>query len=158
MYFWKIEKLKEDIRNNSLTESERFKYAIVTFTVLAMSTEARLDSENLNVWDDISSISNILIVVIGTIFAYRANFASKGSDFLGKYFSIWFVVSIRFLVYLLPVISGVLIYQFYTFGLEEDVQLTAVTTIPFILWNAIFYWRVCFHMKQVNSGGFVSSE
>lgn len=151
MYFWNINQLKEDIRTNKLTESKRFKYAIVTLAVFAIGMESRVSLENINIWDDISSISIILIQIVGIFFAYKANNGSMGTDFLGRYFAIYFVVSIRFLVFVIPVIIGVLLYYFYAFDFEEGIPSTSVDTIPFIIWTGILYWRVYVHIKQVNS-------
>ncbi|NIP39860.1 MAG: hypothetical protein GWM89_12595 [Candidatus Dadabacteria bacterium] len=96
MYIWNINKLKEDISSGNLEESERFKYLLVYVFLTAVSIEISfyLPIENPNKWDWISSVIPIFIGTIGTILAYKSNDGSKGTDFLGKYFSIGFVLII----------------------------------------------------------------
>lgn len=145
MHYWKIDNLKDEIRQGELKEKDRFLYALIYITLSAIAVEAMelMPTENRNVWDAINSLSNIVIVTLGTIFAFKANGGSKGIDFLGRYFSISFVVAIRFLVILIPVIIVLLAY--YSFAVTKDPNLnsTAYDTIPFIIWSAALYWREC---------------
>ncbi|MGI9283659.1 MAG: hypothetical protein ACR2PX_29135 [Endozoicomonas sp.] len=39
MYFWKIESLKDDIRNHRFTEKDRFIYALISVAVSVMAIE-----------------------------------------------------------------------------------------------------------------------
>ena len=153
MYFWKIGSLKEEIKKGELKEKDRFLYALIYIILSAIGMEAMglMPINNGTVWDAINSISNIVVVTIGTIFAFKANGGSKGIDFLGRYFSISFVVAIRFIVILIPVI--IVLSAYYSFAVTKDPDLnsTAYDTIPFIIWSAAFYWRVCVHIDDVNN-------
>jgi len=153
MYFWKIEKLKEDIRESKLTEKDRFIYALIYLVLGAIVMELMMltQIENGNVWDLINSVGNIIIVTLGTIYAYKANGSNNGSDFLGKYFSIGFVMAIRFLVYAIPLFLLLFVYYFYAFGEEEEIPTNYIDVIPFLIWYAVMYWRIYVHIKQVNS-------
>ena len=153
MYFWKIEKLKEDIRTNQLTEKDRFIYTLIYLILgaIAMEVMMLMPLEDGNVWDLINSVTNVLIVTFGTIYAFKANGSNYGSDFLGKYFSIGFVVAIRFLVYAIPLFILLFVYYFYAFGEEEEIPTNYIDVIPFLIWYIAMYWRICVHIKQVNS-------
>lgn len=66
--------------------------------------------DNLSTLYFIENISTSIIEIIGTIFI--ANGGAKGTDFLGKYFSISFVVSIRFTLVIIP------LYLLYLFSYD----------------------------------------
>jgi hypothetical protein len=152
MYFWKIEHLKDDIRKGKLNEKERFKYAIVTFSLIALSMEGMywMGVQNSNIWDVVYSIANISIQFLGILFAYKANNGAKGADFLGKYLSISFVTTMRFLVLIIPFTIGLYFYYYYYFNIEEEISTTALDTIPFLIWLVVLYWRICVHIRQAN--------
>jgi uncharacterized membrane-anchored protein YitT (DUF2179 family) len=153
VYFWNIKALKNDIRENRFSEKDRFIYFIIYFVFSAIGLELvmYMPIENANLWDYVDSFLNILIVLVGTVFAYKANGYSNGSDFLGKYFSISFVVSIRFLIYLIPLLVLYIIYYEYAFTYEEEIATSYVDVIPFLIWPFLLYWNICRHIKQVNS-------
>jgi uncharacterized membrane-anchored protein YitT (DUF2179 family) len=152
MHIWKIESLKEEIKKGELGEKDRFLYALIAITLSAIGIEMveLMPTENRNVWDAINSASNIVIVTLGTIFAFKANGGSKGTDFLGRYFSISLVVGIRFLVILIPLILALLAYYFFAVSKDPDLNSTAYDTVPFMIWSAALYWRVYVHIADVN--------
>lgn len=152
MYFWRIENLKEDIRSGELSEKNRFVYALIYIVLfsLGMELSVYMPIENPSLWDYIDSSFAIIIVLVGTIFAYKANNGQSGGDFLGKYFAIGFVMSIRFLTYAIPMLICLIVYYSYAFPEDENVQTTYIESIPFIVWYTAMYWRIYVHIKQVN--------
>ena len=153
MYFWKIGSLKEEIKKRELKEKDRFLYTLIYIILSAIGMEAMglMPIDDGNVWDAINSISNIAVVTLGTIFAFKANGGSKGIDFLGRYFSISFVVAIRFVVILIPMIIMLSAYYSFAVTKDQDLNSTAYDTIPFLIWSAALYWRVCVHIADVNN-------
>ncbi|MEE9337564.1 MAG: hypothetical protein V3U87_05750 [Methylococcaceae bacterium] len=151
MYFWKIEVLKEDIKNGLFTEKDRFIYGLIYIVLCAAGMEAmmRMPIESPNIWDTIGSLGNIAIPLIGTIFVYRSNGGKTGKDFLGRYFSIGFVVSIRFLVLLIPMFAALVAYYIYAFPDEEIIVSTPADKLPFIIWYALLFWRINKHVSDV---------
>jgi len=152
VYFWNIEALKNDIREGSLSENDRFIYFIIYLFFSAIGLELIMYTpiENANIWDYVDSLLNILIVIVGTVFAYKANGSSSGNDFLGKYFSISFVVSIRFLIYLVPLMGLLIVCYEYVLSDSEVLATTYIDVIPFIVWSSLLYWNICKHIKQIN--------
>jgi uncharacterized membrane-anchored protein YitT (DUF2179 family) len=153
MYFWKIDKLKEDIKNNEFYEKDRFLYSVIYVTFCAIGLELMwlIPTENYNLWDSLSSFSNILIVFLGTIYAYKSNGGKNGTDFLGRYFSIGFVVTIRFLVLIIPMFVALVSYYIYAFPEDEDIPSSAIDVLPFVLWYAALYWRIGKHISDVKN-------
>lgn len=153
MYFWKIDKLKEDIKKNRLLEKERFVYAVIYLTLSAIGTELMMfmPVENPNFWDVLSSFSIVLIILFGTFYAYKANGGASGADFLGRYFSIAFVVGIRFLLLLIPIILILVFYYLYAFPDDEDIPTTALDILLFIAWYVLLFWRIGVHIADVKN-------
>ncbi|KOO12754.1 hypothetical protein AKJ18_22210 [Vibrio xuii] len=151
MYIWNIESLKEDIKSGRLTEKDRFIYMFLTliFTVLSIELALRIPVEPGNVWDTISSLSSALFPILGTFLAYRANGADNGTDFLGRYFSISFVVTVRFFALLIPMF--VLLFAYYMLVIPENAALvsTASDTLPFVAWQGLLYYQVVKHVGAV---------
>ncbi|WP_062260443.1 hypothetical protein [Endozoicomonas arenosclerae] len=58
MYFWKIESLKDDIRNQKFTEKGRFIYALISVAVSVAGLElmTRIPLDNPNIWDTLDSL------------------------------------------------------------------------------------------------------
>ncbi len=153
MYFWNIEALKKDIVKDRLTEKERFVYVLIYLVLTAVGFEylQQVDTELENIWDSIEAIANVLIVLIGTFCAYRANGGENGQDFLGRYFSIGFVVSIRFFVYLIPIVILLSIYFVLSFPDSEVIETTPFEVAVLLAWSCCLYANIVRHMKAVRS-------
>ncbi|GHF98071.1 hypothetical protein [Thalassotalea marina] len=153
MYFWKIEKLKEDIRTDNVRENDRFIYAFIyiSLSVIGMEAMMYMPIESPNIWDTVYSISNLIIPIAGTFFAYKANGGANGSDFLGRFFSINFVVSIRFIALLIPMLIALLAYYMYTFPGNQEIVTTPIDVIPFQIWLIFLYVHICKHISDVKN-------
>ena len=151
MYLWKIENLKEDIRTKQLTEKDRFIYMfiglIITYSIMNIMT--LIASEDGNMWDVASSLLEILTIYLGTFLAFRANGGAMGVDFLGKYMSIAFVISLRFipLYILISIIMGINYY--FIFPNIEEAETTLLDTVLFFVAGIAMYWRIIKHIKDV---------
>ncbi|MCP4261241.1 MAG: hypothetical protein GY938_18870 [Ketobacter sp.] len=153
MYFWKIEKLKEDIKTDNFRENDRFIYAFIYIGLGAIGMEAMMymPVENPNIWDTVNSIGNIIIPIVGTFFAYKANGGANGADFLGRFFSINFVVAIRFIALLIPMFIALFAYYMYAIPEDQDIVSTPADIIPFQVWFAFLYVRTCKHISDVKN-------
>lgn len=153
MYFWNIENLKKDIAKGQFSEKDRFIYALIYVVLGAILMEGMIlmPPEDTNLWDLVNSVGNVLIIFLGTIFAFQANGSSNGTDFLGKYFSIGFVMAIRFLVYAIPLLIFLFVYYFYAYGDKDKIPTNYIDVLPFLFWYGAMYWRMYVHIKQVNS-------
>src|SRR5688572_24760682 len=104
MYFWKINDLKRLIVERGLSEAQAFYYLLLFVGLSAASIEliTYFPATDPSAWNYLDSILNLVIPIAGTVAAYRANRGAAGKNFAAKYLSISFVISIRFLVYLIP--------------------------------------------------------
>ncbi len=105
MYVWNINALKKHLAEQGLSEAHTFYYVLLYVGLSALCTElvAYVPTENPNGWDYLDSTLSVLLPIAGTVYAFLANRGAQGRNFAAKYFSIGFVMLIRFLVYLIPV-------------------------------------------------------
>ncbi|EHZ2848905.1 hypothetical protein V9657_004641 [Vibrio vulnificus] len=151
MYIWNIEGLKKDIKVGRLTEKDRFIYMFLTFifTSLCFEIALRTPVESRNIWDTINSLSSFLIPVLGTFLAYRSNGADNGTDFLGRFFSISFVVTVRFCALLIPMLLLLSAYYMSVASENDALVSSAEDTLPFIAWLGLLYYQVVKHVGEV---------
>lgn len=150
MYFWKVESLKKDIVGGSFTDKELIPYVVLCAGLYALDIEVTgyLPYEDVNILTYVMSALNVLIPILGTIYAYKCNGGSNGENFASKYFSIGFVISIRFLVYSVPLIVLMIFYWEIMFGEQEELPTTFVEVILFSAWYALLYFRVAKHISE----------
>ncbi len=148
MYFWKIESLKRDIENRSFTDKELIPYVVlfVGFYALASEFTVYLPYEGINYLTYLMSVLNVLIPILGTIYAYKCNGGGNGENFGLKYFSISFVVSIRFLVYAVPVMILVIAYWIVAYSEQDEIPTTFFEVTLYSGWHALYYYRVAKHV------------
>ena len=152
MYFWNIEALKSDIKRGEFTDREAISYIVVSLFLYSLGTEliVLFPAEAAhNVWDGVNSLLNIIIPVVGTLYAYKKNGGASGRDFANKYFSIGFVMGIRFLVYLIGVIFLLAIYWSFVVPDEVDtIPTTWVEALLFSGWYAMLYYKIGEHIGE----------
>jgi hypothetical protein len=153
MYFWKIEKLKNDLLIKPLSESESFKYLFAIITALSLigilDVLVEMDPTFLmiyNKWDVFSSINDGLINAIGVYYVYKCNKGANGDNFLQKFLSIGWVVGIRWLVIYLP-----LIVIFSITHSTEDIYYSngPYDVILYFIMGISYYWLLGKHVKEV---------
>lgn len=150
MYFWNIKSLKQEIKSGQFSDSRVFPYVVVYAFLYALIIEAiaYLPYEDVNMWTYTLSILNIVIAIGGTFYVYRKNGGANGEDFASKYFGIGFVVGIRFLFYLVPVMVFMSVYWVYAFDEEAIISTTPIEVVLFSFWYALLYYRIGIHMND----------
>jgi hypothetical protein len=108
MYFWNINKLKEELKTGTLSQSEAFKYLIATTFFLAIADI--LPDTIYNQWDLLKGILILSITIIGTFSTYLSNNGPSGKYFLERLVSLEWVFGIRFVVFSLIIILPIYIY------------------------------------------------
>lgn len=154
MYFWKVTLLKQHLIKNRLTETQLFCYIL---TYIAMSAISSMDifgdfpATEPDLWIYADSALNILIPIIGTFAAFHANGGGTGVNFAERYFSLGLVVTIRFVVLLIPVIALITVYWAYTYGLESDSPDPSSSIVfPVIwIWYIAMYANIAKHIGNV---------
>ena len=111
MYFWKIDKLIQDIKDEKVTEKENVKYFIVSVLLYSVFSNPLLtmDMEN-DLLDVIAAVISVLTFVIGTYYIYTINKKGDNKNFITRYFCLSIPIGIRLFVVLMVIglIQGVL--------------------------------------------------
>ena len=160
MYFWNIKALKNELAANTLTESQVFAYFLAMLTLETLMFElAPLfpSTGDTNVWDYAYFVGSVVFTVGGTLVAYRMNGGSAGRGFLVRYFPLMWVLTVRFLVLLLPLLVLVMIPMVYfseaLFGTDAAGEDFAALSIYVVMlswvWFLVFYYRLAVHLRDV---------
>jgi len=149
MYFINIKQLKQDIVNKEFTEKDRFIYMFIYIAIYAIIYElAFFENSTAPVMSDyISSIGTVIITVIGTYYLYRANGGNDGEDFLGRYFSITWVVSMRLLL-LVIIFIGISIIINMNFIVDGDI-LDISSVLFGLLYGFLIYYFSYGHISEI---------
>jgi hypothetical protein len=160
MYIWNIKALKKELTANVLTEPQVFAYFLAVLTLETVTYQLATlfpGTGDADVWDYAEYAGSVVFTVGGTLVAYRQNGGSAGRDFLARYFPLLWVLTVRFLVFLLPLLVVAMIPLFYfsktLFGTDAaDEDLAALSMYVVLLswgWFLAFYYRLAVHLREV---------
>ena len=159
MYLWNIQTLKKKLAKQGLTEAQTFSYflAVLTLETFVFQLAALFpETDPTDVWDYVEYVGALIFTVGGTLLAYKANGGASGRQFLTRYFPLMWVLTIRFLVFMIPIliVAGLLMFGFSDtlFDTEEEVDLIHIDRILLVaswLWFMVFYYRLAVHMRDV---------
>ena len=140
MYFWKIDKLNEELISAELNESEGFKYLMANTILYSIGM---IPYDEPNQFDVANGMINVIIGIIGLLFIYKCNGGSAGKQIIGRFLSVGWVIGIRFIALLLipAVLVATIIQEVFMGGIPEettiiDVFFMQISTIIYFLWVA----------------------
>ncbi len=159
MYFWQIEKLKRSLVKGPLSQDEIFKYLIYfvfLFWIASIWSSGSNYNPSISKW---ITNSTILIANLLEVFAsYRFNGGRYGNDFLGRYFPIKLLTTLRLLVFTWLITCLIIIPLNWDID-SEDLMGELIKTKPF--YETIFTYlylvpsrliiplRIMFHMRDI---------
>lgn len=145
MYFWRIEKLKNEMAARPLSEREVLPYLVVT--VALYSAVGYIPQTAQNVWDGLGAGWSVLLAAVGTIYIYRQNGGAGGQHFLQRYFAVGWVVAIRWLV---VVILAAIAFFGTLAAVGADTESTHWYDFLFLaVVEAVIYWRIGYHVRDL---------
>lgn len=151
MRFLNIRKLKQELCTDSLSENDAFAYFFAMFTLetLYINSSFVFPSEaEPSLLDVASVLVPTFIAVTVTWLLYQANGGKNGKYFFLRYFSILWVMGVRFSLFaLLVFVSWFGYIGFFSNNFEFERELFVMESILY----AIFYWRVWVHMREVQN-------
>ena len=105
MYFWKVDELVKDLRNNEVSQKEQFHYFLLFTISTILSTEPALNIDfTYHINDLYMSISLLIVNVFGVIHIYNRNSSGDNKDFLPRAICLGLPVLIRTIVYCMPIL------------------------------------------------------
>lgn len=160
MYLWNIKALKKNLSTQALTEAQTFWYffAVLTLEALFYNMISLVPREEpLDVWDYVDYLGTVIFTIGGTYVAYRANGGASGRQFLSRYFPLMWVLTIRFLAWMIPILIGVGLLMFGIAMIlldteSEDPDFSSISRYMLIaswVWFLVFYYRLAVHMRDV---------
>lgn len=160
MYLWDVKTLKKKLSTQALTEAQTFTYflAVLTLeTVLFQLVSLFPGTESTDVWDYVEYAGAVIFTVGGTLVVYRANGGAAGRQFLVRYFPLMWVLTIRFLVFLIPILIVTILLMFglseTLFDMESEdadwVPMARTMVVTSWIWFLVFYYRLAVHMHDV---------
>jgi len=93
MYFWRIKQLKEELIQHGLSQKVLFQYMLIYFVLVSLQL---FDSKVPTIYDTYHAGITLFLTVIGMMYAFKMNNGNDGTQFAERYFSIGFVVTIRY--------------------------------------------------------------
>jgi hypothetical protein len=115
-------------------------------TLEYLTTTARAEAGPRDYWLSIYSVS---LVGVGTYVACLANGAAAGRDFVGKFFAVSLIMTIRFLLFILPLIAGWVYFSFSAAMRGESAVGDAFILVPLIARGLLLYYRIYRHMADL---------
>ena len=144
MYIWRIDRLKTQLAAGPLTDREILPYAMTNGVLMGIAFT--LPPEHPSVWDSVSGLVAAAAAIAGTIWAYTQNGGMAGTNFLQRYVSICWVVTIRFFVALLGAIA---LWSMQADPIDPEGQTTWRGVALYALVCVVFYQRVGVHIRHV---------
>ncbi|MBK9585797.1 MAG: hypothetical protein WBC26_04075 [Alphaproteobacteria bacterium] len=155
MYLWNINKLKSTLSTTGLSQKSCFLYVIITSTfcygLLSLTGLFPQEAIDITIWDHVLSDTDLVFAVYGTYLFYRANGGENGKDFLERYISIGFVVSIRLIPLIVLSILGMAIYEGVTEGVADDnwMRTGPDDAAIWLFWSFLIWYKMISHTQEV---------
>lgn len=146
MFFWNTNKLKEKLKADSLTDGEVFPYFILYMIFFSIPLPESWDSYNL--WDYIDEIHLFLVPILGAFYAFSKNKGKNGSNFLPRYFSIGWVLMLRFYILSFFILSSVFLADYFLPSLLSS-ENQWFGSLIFLGIQVAYYYRLGYHMEDV---------
>ena len=98
MYWWKVSKLAEDLREGRVGEKDRFMYFLATILVWTASGNLPRSSIELPITEVAALPISVVIVLTGTIICYRANRSRDNTDLIGRMVALGWPIFVKVVV------------------------------------------------------------
>jgi hypothetical protein len=138
MHFWRIEELKNKLKEKPLTEREALPYFLIYSALTTLVSI--LPTEETNFWDYVDVVSALIVTLAGTVYTFRCNGGTEGSHFLQRYFAIGWVVVLRW---------GVVVFPLFILVLGVTEETTWHDAVYFGVAAIVYYQRLGHHMRDV---------
>ena len=152
MYFWRIEALKRELRQGPLSARRSLPYVAAWFVFLSLGPVVMGVTDDASwVWPVMLGTYAAVASILGAWWSYRANGGIHGVDFTTRALSIWWVLGIRFIVFL--AIPIVVLYAILTPSEGAEVRTPYVADmVSSFFFTVPFYWRAAVHLRDVAQG------
>ena len=153
IYLWNTKTLSENLKNNELSQTDKFKYFFIIIVINTIIFEFSSGIEDYeNIYLVVGSSLNVLITVFGLIFCYKTNQSGDNKEFIERYFCLSLPITIKLIVLFLVLFAVYITVDIAVFNglesLEEDQSIFEVASI--VMFGLLFYWRLYYHIKLIS--------
>ena len=142
MNFIKDRELALRFKNNAVPSKERFSYLLIFIILITIfmlpSVATHIYSQPTNQWNIYTDIAEVLLTIAGTIICYQTNKKGDDREFIERYISIGFPVTIQ--TALISLGAGMVV-GFISHG-EISNQAGAENLLITIIMMLYYYWRL----------------
>ena len=146
MYFWHIEKVREQLASGAISERTGFKYFMAHIVLYSLAYVPIFETEP---FDYAVGLLLIPITVGGVLYAHRSNGGYEGENFYTKLFTISWVMTVKLLV---AIVVYFALFGFFTAaaGGKDDLSYNIAKAVLFTLFMLVYYWRIGVHIRHTN--------
>ncbi len=142
MYFWHVDKLVEDFRNNNVSEKEKFKYFLLFGVLMTLCMDPFMYiGLSYSVIDSAITAGMLIAVIGGTYYCYISNRDVDDKDFISRFLCIGLPIAVRLLIFSIPIMIAIIaleeVYGIGAEGNEIDVGMYR-TTVGQAIWTVSF--------------------
>jgi hypothetical protein len=142
MYVWRIEKLKQSLVQEQVSDTEAMKYLIGFVCVNA--TPLQFSQPLKDMWEILYFAATLLMIGGGVYYAYQSNGGKAGTQFLCRYISLGWVVSLRWVVFVAPTLA----VGWFVADIDEE-RLSVIWHVAWALAYIGLCWRIGVHVRAV---------
>tara|TARA_Y100000766_G_scaffold236033_1_gene211618 strand:+ start:193 stop:648 length:456 start_codon:yes stop_codon:yes gene_type:complete len=149
MYFWRIDELKKDLSNGKTNNKNIFRYYFGLTLISALGLLPFSNFENSSSeW--INSLVGVAALIVSVCGSYYVNGGNNGRNFLERFIPINFVMSIRYLVFML--IAGFILGLIESESSNSDSSLLIMMIVFYILiaFKSIQNMKDVYNMQNIN--------
>ena len=149
MYFWDINKLEKDLKK-WLSEKENMKYLLAIMIIFTLSMFQFVIKPNI--YDYLIALFFLFFTIFELIYLFKINKSDKGVNFLSRYLSIWFVILVRSIAFLLLPLLVLLVIWISVFYWENIPEHTTLFDLLFMVFYSLGYlFLEIKSFKKINS-------
>jgi len=140
MYFWKVDTLIEEVKNEKVSQKEQLKYVVAFSIIMILASDPMMSiGRNYSFLDSISSVLMLVISIVGVYWCYLTNQKTDDKDFIFRFFTIGFPIGVRFAVILIPVAIVLGTLEIMLDGSYKDNVESLSSTSTTSIYQVIFF-------------------
>ncbi len=147
MYFWRVDLLIQDLRNNRVSSEDKFKYYLLTAVCYELSLWPLLfDSSPVTLLNHIEVALSVLLTGAGICYAHKKY--GPGEHFIEQVICLGWPIMLRALVLPVPIFLGAAAAMGW---MPSDASINALGTVAMVGWLVYYYWRLGQAMEQLSA-------
>lgn len=159
MYFWKVDKLIDDLKLNKVTQKEEFKYALTFFVFSILCTDPFLYANtSYNIYNSINTILFISVTTLGLYYCFKINAAGDNQDFIKRILCIGIPIMVRLFVIFTPISLALSLFVYFLIQdnsmgtpIPEIHEQNIFELIYMVLLECTYFGYLAIKMKKISN-------